>query len=200
MMDILPVTCFAPGPHATVEYFADGALAFLLDELLLVRMGRFTARLVELAGTGLNVGLITDKLADECAGDKDGLKAIVINGLCAMERQRVLRRCVTWNRGATKMNEIDHLMINPDVSFRQEDEDGAILFNPDTDGLKVVNPTGIVIWRFLAQPHTQAEVIAHLLEAFDGAPESQVAGDAEAFIKDLVQGGFIGSLREVPHG
>ena len=36
---------------------------------------------------------------------------------------------------------------NPEVVLREEDDDGGLLFNPDTNQVKVVNSTGLFIWK-----------------------------------------------------
>jgi len=92
------------------------------------------------------------------------------------------------------MNESTRYRANPDVSCRDEGPDGALLFNPDTDAITVVNPTGLLIWQALAQPRTQAELVAHLLETCDGVPQDEVATDVDAFLRSLAPGGFIGEV------
>lgn len=39
------------------------------------------------------------------------------------------------------------LLRNPDVVLREEDPDGALLFNPDTNQIRVINTTGLFIWK-----------------------------------------------------
>jgi hypothetical protein len=39
------------------------------------------------------------------------------------------------------------LVRNPDVVLREEDPDGALLFNPDTNQIRVINTTGLFIWK-----------------------------------------------------
>ncbi len=39
-----------------------------------------------------------------------------------------------------------HYLCNPDVVLREEDKSGALLFNPDTNQVKVINNTGLFIW------------------------------------------------------
>jgi hypothetical protein len=38
-----------------------------------------------------------------------------------------------------------HYLVNPDVVLREEDPDGELLFNPDTNQLCVLNHTGLFI-------------------------------------------------------
>lgn len=95
------------------------------------------------------------------------------------------------------MSEPKRYLVNPDVSCREESpEEGALLFNPDTDAILVINPTGLLIWRALEQPRTQDEIVAHLLETCDNVPTDQVATDVEAFLQTLQPGGFIGEVLE----
>lgn len=82
-------------------------------------------------------------------------------------------------------------IVNPDVSCREE-VDGALLYNPDTDRVLVVNTTGLLIWQVLEQPHTLEEVVAILLERCDNVPQDQVHRDVGDFIARLQERGFIG--------
>ncbi len=86
---------------------------------------------------------------------------------------------------------------NPDVSCREEEPDeGAILFNPDTDAILVINPVGLLIWRALAQPRTIAEIVDHVLAHCEDVPTDRVAADVEAFLQSLQPGGFVGEVLE----
>jgi hypothetical protein len=87
-------------------------------------------------------------------------------------------------------------LANPGVSFRQEDDDGGLLYNAETDTLEVINPVAVEIWKFLAAPHTQSEVTDHLLHACEGAPHDQVGPDVAEFLDGMVQKGFIGVIEE----
>ncbi len=83
-------------------------------------------------------------------------------------------------------------IANPDVSCREEGPEGALLFNPDTDQVAVVNPTGLLIWQTLAAPHTQAEVAALLVERCNNVPEDQVLCDVSEFLEQMAAKGFVG--------
>ena len=83
-------------------------------------------------------------------------------------------------------------VVNPDVSCREEGPDGALLFNPDTDQVLVVNPTGLLIWQALERPRTLVEVAAALVEQCDNVPADQVEQDARDFVVELVGKGFVG--------
>lgn len=90
------------------------------------------------------------------------------------------------------MQDSTRYVVNPDVSCREEGPDGALLFNPDTDQVAVVNPTGLLIWQALAEPHTPAEVAAALIAQCNNPPEGQVLQDVNEFLEQMVAKGFVG--------
>jgi sensor domain CHASE-containing protein len=94
------------------------------------------------------------------------------------------------------MSDAMRYLVNPDVSCREEGPDGALLFNPDTDAILVINPTGLLIWQVLDQPRTRDEIVAHLLKVCEDVPTDQVATDVDEFIQRLQPGGFIGEVLE----
>jgi hypothetical protein len=120
--------------------------------------------------------------------------ADALSALLEMERQGIVRRVVELVMERPEpMSEAKYL-VNPEVSFRQEDEEGGILFNLDTDAIEVINPVAVEIWKFLAAPRTQAEVVAHLCAVCEGASRGQVEQDVAGFVESLREKGFIGVL------
>ena len=87
-------------------------------------------------------------------------------------------------------------MKNPDVVLHEEDPDGALVFNPDTDQIKVLNQTGFFIWRLCDGSHDMERIIARVRETFDGVPEDQVLIQVQDFVDDMVGSGFIGTVEE----
>jgi len=73
--------------------------------------------------------------------------------------------------------------VNPAVSLREE-LDGALLYNPDTDDILLINGTGRLIWDAITRPQTTAEIAAYLEANTDGAVN--VHADVEAFIESLL--------------
>jgi sensor domain CHASE-containing protein len=87
-------------------------------------------------------------------------------------------------------------VVNPDVSCREEGADGALLFNPDTDKVLVVNPTGLLIWRALEEPRRLAEVVTVLEAQCRDVPMEQVQDDVREFVAHLQASGFVGVVEE----
>lgn len=85
-----------------------------------------------------------------------------------------------------EINMTGTFIANPVVSCRIEGEDGAILFNPDTDDTLLINPSGLSIWKFLAQPCTIDDIVSYLVMTFGGSLDhSAVKQDVETFIREL---------------
>ena len=76
---------------------------------------------------------------------------------------------------------------NPVVSCRVEGEDGAILFNADTDNTTLINMTGLFCWTCLEHPHTLEELVTRCVKNYAGVPgHAAVHKDIESFIIELV--------------
>jgi hypothetical protein len=82
------------------------------------------------------------------------------------------------------MSESKRYQANPVVSCGDE-EDGAVLFNPDTDDTAIVNLTGRALWAFLETPRTVDEMAAHLVQTYRGVQAEQAAQDADQFVQSL---------------
>ncbi|MDY6973811.1 MAG: PqqD family peptide modification chaperone [Thermodesulfobacteriota bacterium] len=85
---------------------------------------------------------------------------------------------------------------NPDVILSEEDEDGALIFNPDTDQVRVLNHTAFFIWQLCNGSKDMAGIVSAVKEAFEAVPEGQVTGQTEDFVNEMVGAGFIGTLEE----
>ena len=87
-------------------------------------------------------------------------------------------------------------MRNPDVVIHEEDPDGALVFNPDTDQIWVLNQTGFFIWQLCDGSHDMQSIASRIQEAFDRVPEDQVSEQVEIFVNEMVTAGFIGTVED----
>lgn len=95
-------------------------------------------------------------------------------------------------------DESPRYMRNPDVVLREEDPDeGGLLFNPDTNQVKVLNTTGLFIWQQCANGSTLDEITAAVQKGFEDAPADAVADDVKEFVEGMVESGFIGTVEEL---
>ncbi len=87
-------------------------------------------------------------------------------------------------------------LCNPEVVLREEDEDGGLLFNPDTNQVKIVNSTGLFIWKQFNSPKVKEAVISALEISFDEVPPDAVRSDVDEFLQEMIGTGFIGMVEE----
>ena len=81
--------------------------------------------------------------------------------------------------------------VNPLVVLREEFDDWAILFNPDTADAVGINPIGVTIWKQMDGTRTVAQLINQVRGTFADVPET-VDAEIAAFVDDLTQKGFVG--------
>lgn len=85
----------------------------------------------------------------------------------------------------------DRPVANPIAVLREEFDDWAVLFNPDTAEALGTNPVGVAIWRQLDGSHTVAEIVANVQKGFDQSPEN-IFEEIVAFLTQLMEKGFVG--------
>jgi len=103
------------------------------------------------------------------------------------KKNRTITSAETDDMIAPEINLTGIVVANATVSCRIEGEDGALLFNPDTDNTLLINPVGLSVWTFLAQPRTVDDIVSYLTTLFSDNPDhSVVKQDVETFIRELV--------------
>jgi hypothetical protein len=76
--------------------------------------------------------------------------------------------------------------------LREEDPDGGLLFNPDTNQIRVLNVTGLLIWQACDGTHDLPSLVTAIRESFDAVPDDQVDHQVTEFVNEMVASGFIG--------
>ena len=92
--------------------------------------------------------------------------------------------------------DLNRYMKNPDVVVREEDEDGALIYNPDTDQIRVLNPTGFFIYQLCDGSNDLNGIILAVKNTFKDVPDDQVSSQVGEYIDDMLNSGFIGILEE----
>ncbi len=87
-----------------------------------------------------------------------------------------------------------YFQCNPEVVLREEDEDGALLFNPDTNQVKIINITGLFIWKQCDGSRNLSDICQSLEENFENFTPEQVTQDISDYIKEMISAGFIGTV------
>jgi SynChlorMet cassette protein ScmD len=82
-------------------------------------------------------------------------------------------------------------LINPVVVLREEFDDWAVLFNPDTAEAVGINPVGIAVWKQMDGRGTVDQIALKIQEQFAQVPGTALA-EITRFVADLEKRGFIG--------
>jgi SynChlorMet cassette protein ScmD len=89
------------------------------------------------------------------------------------------------------MNDSDRPMANPTIVLREEFDDWAVLFDPDTGDAFGLNPVSVFIWKRLDGNRTLTEILDDVKNECD-----DVADNAEdqilQFVDQLVAKGLAG--------
>ena len=82
-------------------------------------------------------------------------------------------------------------IANSSVVLREEFDDWAILFDPDSGGGFGLNPVSVFIWKNLDGKHTVEDILVELRKNCENVPQN--AEDyIRNFIQELVEGGLAG--------
>jgi SynChlorMet cassette protein ScmD len=87
-------------------------------------------------------------------------------------------------------------IANPIVVLREEFDDWAVLFNPDTADAVGINPVGVATWKLMDGNRSVDEIVDEIRKRFSEVPDA-APDEITAFIKDLTNQGFVGHEIEV---
>ncbi len=183
-----------------MEGFDDGALVLRLEDRHLFELNPVAHYILALTDGAHRAGEVAAALAAEF----EISVAEALADTMALYEQLLRDRLVIEARPHAEESEpVSSASVcyirNPDVALREEDEDGGLLFNPDTNQVKSVNTTGLFIWQQCDGSRAEGDIVRALQSAFDEVPEDQVAQDVREFIADMVDSGFLGTV-ESPAG
>ena len=85
----------------------------------------------------------------------------------------------------------DKPVANPLIVLREEFDDWAILFDPDTGNAFGLNPTGVFIWKLLDGRHSTDDIVQMLRDEAQEVPE-EVPQHIGEFIQSLEKQGLVG--------
>ena len=78
------------------------------------------------------------------------------------------------------------LAVNPGLVLRIEDDDCALLFDPDNGKVQMLNSTAVAVWQLLDGQRTLSQVVdclGSMYEGVDDATARQVLGLMESLAK-----------------
>ena len=87
---------------------------------------------------------------------------------------------------------VERPVANPTVVFREEYDDWAVLFDPDSGEAYGLDPVSAFRWQLFDGKHTPPEILEKLrAECEDGIPD-EAPGHLREFIEDLTSKGLVG--------
>ncbi len=84
-----------------------------------------------------------------------------------------------------------NLIANPGIVLREEFDDWAVLFDPDSGDAFGLNPVSVFVWKLLDGTHNDKDILKKLRENCENIPE-EAESDITEFVNDLVERGFAG--------
>ena len=82
-------------------------------------------------------------------------------------------------------------IANPILVFREEFDDWAILFDPDTGDGFGLNPVSVFIWKRLDGNHTIQDILMELRKSCEDMPDT-AEQEIKVFVEGLVEKGYAG--------
>ena len=82
-------------------------------------------------------------------------------------------------------------IANPIAVLREEFDDWAVLFNPDTAAAVGINPMGVAVWKLMDGSRTLDEIVAQVQGDYADVPDT-APEEISAFVEQLVESGFVG--------
>ncbi len=89
------------------------------------------------------------------------------------------------------MNTTDKPIANPVVVLREEFDDWAVLFNPDTADAMGTNPVGVAVWKQMDGKRCLEEIVSEIKASFIDTPDDTF-DEIASFVNTLEERGFVG--------
>ena len=70
------------------------------------------------------------------------------------------------------MKQTDRPIANPIIVLREEFDDWAVLFNPETAYALGTNPVGVAVWKLLDGKRSLEDIVAKIKNSFEDIPEA----------------------------
>jgi len=95
------------------------------------------------------------------------------------------------------MTDLKRPVANPTVVLREEFDDWAVLFDPDSGDAYGLDPVSVFIWRLFDGKHTPREIIDKLRQECENGIPDEAPDHLKKFIEDLTSKGLVGYAEAV---
>lgn len=100
------------------------------------------------------------------------------------------------NESPLKISMDMKLVVKPNMVLREEDDDYALLFDPESGAVRILNAPAAAIWNLLDGRRTLAQVMGALREQFESL-DTNAEAQVLKLIQDLFQVGAVGTCQEL---
>jgi hypothetical protein len=88
-----------------------------------------------------------------------------------------------------------YLLASSEVIVREEGDEGeALLFDPETERVKVLNRTGLLLWDRCDGTRTRKDLVSELAAEYPEVEQEALSADVDRYLADLA---VLGLLTEV---
>lgn len=85
---------------------------------------------------------------------------------------------------------VEKPIANPDILLREEFDDWALLFNPNTGKGFGINPVGVFVWKLLDGKHSVNDIVEEVRKNFRNVPDN-VDEEVKRFVAALSENGLV---------
>jgi len=79
------------------------------------------------------------------------------------------------------------LKTNPNIVLREEFDDWAVLFDPDTGKTCGLSPTGVFIWKQLDGTKNKDDILKAMTAVYGKEVQAEAENDYDKFIEQLIK-------------
>ena len=185
--------CYWLSPDMALERFGDRAVVLLAHQDRWITVNGSAASLLEImtetfgarrfSGADL-ADLITRHYGLAKARAAKASESLLADwtkrGMLIMNSPRKEKKITIMGKARPKITLDTKLVPNPNMFLREEDDEGGILFDPNSGAVRILNRPAAETWKLLDGHRTVTEVIAGLKEKFNG-----MGADAEKQVLEL---------------
>jgi len=77
------------------------------------------------------------------------------------------------------------MKLNPFAVMAEQFDGTGLVFDPESNGAVSLNKTGVFLWNLLKDGRSEQEMVAALLDHYDGVTPEKAAADISAFLDSL---------------
>ena len=176
-----------------VESFDDGALLLNLNTEEIIDVDSIDSWLLDRVDGSISVNGLKQAFIKSCSPSIVNAEQLFYDKIRSYTERKIL---YPVGGGREIYMDETYYIQNSDVNIREEDDDGALLYNPDLDQVKLLSLSGTFIWKLCSVERTVGDIVKAIRQNFDDVPEEDVIADVEDFLEQMLVAGFMAKLEK----